>query len=99
MIRIALVAVDGKLVGRTASDRWNLLVLFSKHVIYADRNQAGLKAARRRLAKLGMGDDFRLVQCRGVEQDIVERPSRDEFRALDEALPLVVERHHIPVIV
>jgi hypothetical protein len=97
MIEIQLVMVDGKLVGRDASSRWNLLVLFGKHTIYADRNQAGLKAARRRLAKLGMGDDFRLVQCRGCLSGYVERPSYEEWRALDDALPLVVERRYIPV--
>lgn len=49
MIKIQLVRVNGRLKGRTVSDRWNLLMLGI--ISIADqRNQALLKRLRRRYA-------------------------------------------------
>ena len=54
MIRVELVKTkDGLLVGRTASDRWNLETAGIGPLVW-DRNQRSVKAARRRLVKLGL---------------------------------------------
>jgi hypothetical protein len=53
MIGIKLVRVGGVLVGKTASDRWNMLQLGLGHAITADRNQAAIKRLRRE-----WGSDF-----------------------------------------
>lgn len=83
MIRITLVQTeDGLLVGRTASDRWNLnVILGDGHKLYADRNSIAVKRIRR-LVKREFGDDFKIVIGRGCVRNVVERPSRQEVDAL-----------------
>jgi hypothetical protein len=63
-IEIRLVAVKGKLVGVRCQDRWNMQALFGDAIVFDCRNAAGLKQCRRILAKLGMGDAFKLTKVR-----------------------------------
>jgi hypothetical protein len=98
-ITITLVqTADGLLVGRTASDRWNLnTILGDGHTLYADRNSIAVKRIRRRIER-EFGGAFTVVIGRGCVRDLVERPSREEVQALGDALPLVVQPCYIPVI-
>jgi hypothetical protein len=50
-IKIELVSVGGKLIGRTASDRFNLAVLGLDDLDDDGRNGAGLKRARRMIVR------------------------------------------------
>jgi hypothetical protein len=59
MIRITLIRVGGTLIGKTASDRWNLLALGVDYVITDDRNQAIVKRLRREF-----GVDFTFTVAR-----------------------------------
>jgi hypothetical protein len=79
-IRIELVSVDGMLIGRTASDRWNLSVLGLGDLEDDGRSGASLKRARRRLAKM-FGDAFTLGKVRG---NAIVPPSLAEISALGE---------------
>ncbi len=60
MIRIELVRVGYRLVGRTVSDRWNLMTL-GIGPIPAEWNQAAVKRLRRALG----GEGFSLGVVRG----------------------------------
>ena len=53
MIRVELVRVGDYLVPRTFSDAWNMRTCGIGPIRW-DRNQAGVKAIRRRLAALGL---------------------------------------------
>lgn len=53
MIQIRLVRVGDRLIGMTCSDRWNLESAGIGPIRW-DRNQKHVKAARRRLAALGL---------------------------------------------
>jgi hypothetical protein len=82
-ITITLVQTeDGRLVGRTASDRWNLdTILGVGHKLYSDRNSIAMKRVRR-LLKREFGDAFTVAIGRGCVRDIVAKPSRAEVDAL-----------------
>jgi hypothetical protein len=60
-IRIELVKVAGKYIGRTASDRWNLTTL-GLGDLNADRNQTAIKKARRAHPAYS-GFTFNVVRC------------------------------------
>ena len=47
MISIKLVRVGNQLIGKTASDRWNMIQLGLGHALTTDRNQTHLKRIRR----------------------------------------------------
>ena len=54
MIRVELVrTADGYLVGKNVGDRWNLEAAGVESLLW-DRNQSSVKAARRKLAALGL---------------------------------------------
>ena len=57
---ISLVREGNRLIGRTLSDRWNLMQLGITSIAY-DRNQTGVKCLRRALAHQG----FALSVVRG----------------------------------
>jgi hypothetical protein len=78
---IELVAIGGKLVGRTASDRFNLWQLGLTDLVDG-RNGAALKRARRLLAK-SFGDDFKLVKSRARS---ISLPTPMEVDALGHSL-------------
>jgi hypothetical protein len=81
-ITITLVQTeDGRLCGRTESDRWNLATLLPGVTMWADRNGIATKRLRRMLAKQ-YGTAFKLTIGRGCVRDIVEQPSRAEVDAL-----------------
>jgi hypothetical protein len=79
---IELVSVGGKLVGRTASDRWNLATLGLSNIIDDGRSQAGLKRARRMIAR-EWGGAFTLSK---VRTGAIALPSHMEIEALGVAL-------------
>jgi hypothetical protein len=83
-IAIEVVAVGGKLVGRTASDRFNLWSLGLTDLVDDGRNGASLKRARRTIEKV-YGDDFKLVKSRSRA---IALPSPAEVDALGGALAL-----------
>lgn len=59
MIRITLVRVGNQLIGKTVSDRWNLITLGITGELTADRNQPTLKRLRRK-----WGADFTFTVAR-----------------------------------
>ncbi len=83
-ITIELVAVGGKLVGRTASDRFNLWSLGLTDLVDDGRSQACLKRVRRAIEKV-YGDDFKLVKSRARA---ISLPTSAEVDALGGALAL-----------
>jgi hypothetical protein len=90
-ITITLVQTDdGRLVGRTRSDAWNLATLVPGVTMWADRNGIAAKRLRRMLAK-EYGTGFKVVIGRGCVRDLVERPSRAEVDALGPVLASVVQ--------
>jgi hypothetical protein len=82
-ITITLVQTeDGRLVGRTRSDAWNLdSILGSGWTVWADKNSIGAKRLRRRIQK-EFGNAFKVTIGRGVVRDIVAEPNRKEVEAL-----------------
>jgi hypothetical protein len=62
-ITIELVSVGGKLVGKTASCRWNLAMLGLTDLVDDGRNGAALKRARRVLSR-EWGGAFTLSKSR-----------------------------------
>ena len=62
MITIKLVRVGNMLVGQTVSDRWNLMQMGLAGGIAWDRNQAGIKKARRAWE----GFTFQTVRSGGI---------------------------------
>ena len=85
MIRIELVRVGDRLVGRTVSCRWNLRRLGIASVAY-DRNQADVKRLRRALARLGLS----LSVVRGGEPRWL--PSPTEASAFDGVVPAFLSK-------
>ena len=83
-IAIELVSINGRLEGRTASDRWNLTALGLDGLIDDGRNGASLKRARRMIAK-EWGGAFTLAKSRAKT---VSLPSSAEFASLGSALAL-----------
>jgi hypothetical protein len=83
-IAITLVQTeDGRLVGRTASDRWNLdTILGVGHKLWADRNNIATKRFRRMLSKEFGPTAFKVAIGRGCVRDLVAKPSRKEADAL-----------------
>jgi hypothetical protein len=75
MISIKLVRVGDKLIGKTASDRWNLLALGVDYVLASDRNQTVVKRLRREF-----GVDFTFSVCRN--DSVVWQASDAEHAAL-----------------
>ncbi len=76
MIRVELVRTsEGLLVGKTVSDRWNLEVAGVGPLVW-DRNQRSVKAARRKMAALGL--TLAVVRKANVEW----HASGDESKAL-----------------
>jgi hypothetical protein len=84
-ITIELVAVGGKLVGKTASCRWNLRMLGLDDLVDDGRNGASLKRARRAIAKEFGADAFNLVKSRSRA---IALPSLVEVDALGVALAI-----------
>ncbi len=83
-ITIELVAVGGKLVGRTASCRWNLAMLGLTDLEDDGRSQASLKKARRVIAR-EWGGAFTLSKARAKT---ISLPTSAEVEALGEGLAL-----------
>jgi hypothetical protein len=91
VITIQLVAVRDEqrrkvLQGRRVQDRFNLSVLFPGVVIMDDRNSSGLKAARRRLCRMGMGTEFKLTKLRHCVSRVWTPTSKREAYAYGPAL-------------
>jgi hypothetical protein len=84
-IAIEVVAVGGKLVGRTASCRWNLAMLGLTDLEDDGRNGAALKRARRVLSREFGADAFKLVKSRA---HAIALPTTVEIEALGGALAL-----------
>jgi hypothetical protein len=82
-ITIELVSVGGKLVGKTASCRWNLAVLGFTDMDDDGRSGAGLKRARRMLNKQFGADAFVLIKSRSRT---IAMPRSAEIEALGGAL-------------
>jgi len=80
MIRIELVRVGNRLIGRTVSDRWNLATLGCKSLAY-DRNQTGVKRLRRLATRLGLA----ICVVRG--SNAAWMPSSVESAAFSGAVP------------
>jgi hypothetical protein len=81
-ITITLVQTeDGRLVGRTRSDAWNLATLVLGVTMWADRNGIATKRLRRLIQK-EYGNAFKITIGRGCVRDIVAKPSRKEVEAL-----------------
>jgi hypothetical protein len=83
-IGIELVSVGGRLVGRTASDRFNLAVLGLSDLIDDGRSGAGLKRARRMIAR-EWGGCFTLAKVRA---HTIALPTVAEVDALGVGLAL-----------
>ena len=67
MITIRLVLVNGRLVGKTFSDRWNLAQL-GYLSMRSDRNQSELKKFRR-----FYGSDFKVTVVKGHMEAVTDR--------------------------
>ncbi len=85
-ITIELVAVGGKLVGRTASCRFNLRMLGLDDMADDGRNGAALKKARRVLSK-EWGGAFTLSKSRARSLSL---PTSAEVEALGVGLALTM---------
>jgi hypothetical protein len=81
-IAIEVVSVGGKLIGRTASDRFNLWALGLTDLVDDGRNGASLKKARRVLSR-EFGTAFTLSKSRSRS---VALPSPIEVEALGHVL-------------
>jgi hypothetical protein len=81
-ITIELVSVGGKLVGKTASCRWNLAMLGLTDLVDDGRNGATLKRARRELSR-AFGTAFTLSKSRARA---IALPTPREVEALGYAL-------------
>jgi hypothetical protein len=81
-IAIEVVAVGGKLVGRTASDRFNLWSLGLTDLVDDGRNGATLKRARRELSR-AFGTAFTLSKSRARSLSL---PTPREVEALGYAI-------------
>jgi hypothetical protein len=81
-ITIELVSVGGKLVGVSASDRWNLRMLGLHDLVDDGRNGAALKRARRMLSR-EFGAAFKLSKSRATALAL---PTSAEIDALGVAL-------------
>jgi hypothetical protein len=81
-ITIELISVGGKLIGRTASCRWNLAMLGLTDLEDDGRSQASLKRARRVIAR-EWGGAFTLSKSRARA---IALPSPIEVEALGQAL-------------
>lgn len=79
MIHINLVRVGDMLIGRTVSDRWNLIQLGIDQSFAADRNHATLKSARRL-----WGNDFMFSVVRN--DSVHWEASENEKNALGDAV-------------
>ncbi len=84
IIAIEVVAVGGRLVGRTASDRFNLRMLGLDDMADDGRNGAALKRARRVLSR-EWGGAFTLTKSRSRA---ISLPTSAEVDALGGALAL-----------
>ncbi len=84
-ITIELVSVGGKLVGRTASCRFNLRMLGLDDMADDGRNGAALKRARRQLEREFGADAFKLVKSRARS---IALPTSAEVEALGVGLAL-----------
>ncbi len=69
-MRIQLVRVGDRLIGKNLSDRWNLMQLGIGPIAY-DRNQTALKRLRRALGREG----FNLSVMRGSKPQWTASPS------------------------
>ncbi len=85
-IRIELVAVNGKLVGKTASCRWNLAMLGLTDLEDDGRSQASLKRARRMLSR-EWGGSFTLTKSRARA---ISLPTSAEVESLGVGLALTL---------
>ncbi len=83
-IAIELVSVGGKLVGRTASCRWNLAMLGLTDLVDDGRSGASLKRVRRQLLR-EFGTAFTLSKSRARAR-AVALPSPIEVEALGHVL-------------
>jgi hypothetical protein len=82
IIAIEVVAVGGRLVGRTASDRFNLRMLGLDDMADDGRNGAALKRTRRQLTR-EFGAAFTLSKSRARA---IALPTPGEVEALGQAL-------------
>lgn len=71
MLKIELVRINGRLVGRTVSDRWNLWTLGLNYIPY-ERNQKVVKRLRRALT------EFAFVMIRGGQLETEPTPAECE---------------------
>jgi hypothetical protein len=85
-ITIELVRVGDRLVGRTVSDRFNLISL-GVGVIEHDRNQRAVKSIRRLIDHMAGG--FRVSV---VKAPLVVMPTESESAAFDGAVPAELSR-------
>ena len=85
-IAIELVSVGGKLVGRTASCRWNLAMLGLVDLVDDGRNGASLKRARRELSR-EWGGAFTLSKSRA---HAISLPTSAEVESLGVGLALTM---------
>ncbi len=74
---------NGRLVGKTASCRWNLAMLGLTDILDDGRSQASLKRARRLIGR-EWGGAFTLAKVRGA----ISLPTLAETVALGVSLPL-----------
>ena len=95
-IMITLVRTeDGRLRGRTISDRFNLYQLLGpRYTLYADRNSTAVKQLRRRLAR-EHGTAFKVQIGRGCIRNEVETASRQEVDALGPELVATLGRQSV----
>jgi hypothetical protein len=85
---------DKQLVGKTASDRWNLATLLGEnHKLYWDRANSAAKKLRRLLKRL-YGDAFKVVMDRGTSH-VVHAASRKEADSLGPALASVIPADYL----
>jgi hypothetical protein len=95
-ITITLVqTADGRLTGRTISDKFNLYQLLGpRYTLYADRNSTAAKQLRRRLER-EFGSAFRVQIGRGCIRNEVETASRQEVDALGPELVATLGRQSV----
>ncbi len=85
-ITIELVSVGGKLVGKTASCRWNMAMLGLTDLADDGRNGAALKRARRVLSR-EWGGAFTLTKSRS---HAISLPTSAEVESLGVGLALTM---------
>jgi hypothetical protein len=83
MLKINVVLVNGRLIGRTVSDRWNLETI--GYGMGDDRNRFSQASARRLASNLGCS-----IVVHRADQTIASRASKSELAALGRKLARVL---------